>query len=144
MIRWMNYDYLNNIFVRHLQIIKYLVVGGFVVVVNLSTLYTFTDIFGIHYLISTVCAFLVSFCVSFFLQKSWTFSNREVSSIGITRQMTLYLCLQASCLALNTSLMYVFVEYMGLWYIASQAIISLIIAIGAFFISRNFIFKSTI
>ena len=138
----MDYNIVYNLFVKYKQIIRYLIVGGVVVSVNLSALYIFTDVFNIYYIISTIYAFLLSFCVSFFLQKFWTFNNQDVSGMRVARQMIFYLCLQGFCLSLNTALMYVFVEYLHIWYIASQAIISLVIAIGAFLISRRFIFTS--
>ncbi len=130
-----------TVFLKYRQVFKYLIVGGFVVSVNLSVLYILTDIFHVHYLISAICSFLVSFCVSFFLQGSWTFENKISSGQQVARQMSLYLALQAVCLGLNTSLLYVFVEYMNIWYLFSQAIISLFIAIFAFIISRRFIFN---
>ena len=144
MIRVMNYGFLNNLLVQNKQVLKYLIAGGFVVTVNLSVLYTLTDFFGVYYLISTVCSFLVSFCVSFFLQKLWTFNDRDISKMRAAKQMTLYLCLQGSGLVMNATLMYVFVEYAHMWYIASQAIISFLIAIGSFLVSRRFIFTSTV
>ncbi|MEN9524559.1 MAG: hypothetical protein RL536_628 [Candidatus Parcubacteria bacterium] len=136
--------FLKNLVVCHEQLIRYFLAGGVVVLVNLSFLYLFTDIFGIYYIISTIYSFLISFVVSFFLQKIWTFGDKDISKVRATKQMMLYLCLQGSCIILNAVLMYVFVEYIHLWYIISQIVISIIIAFCAFLFSRRFIFKPSL
>lgn len=124
----------------HKQFLKYLLVGGVVVVVNLTSLYVLTEFGHIYYLLSTVGAFLVAFSVSFVLQKFWTFE--DVSRDHLHRQLPLYLLLQLANVSLNTSLMYMFVEYLHVWYLLSQAIISLILAVGIFFINKKYIFSA--
>ena len=125
----------------HRQFIKYLLVGALVVAVNLSVLYALTEFVHIFYLLSAVCAFAVSFVVSFILQKYWTF--RDSSRKSVHRQAALYLFVQLVNLSLNTGLLYVFVTYLHVWYILSQALISLLLAIGIFAINKLFIFNRT-
>ncbi|MDO8552913.1 MAG: GtrA family protein [bacterium] len=124
---------------RHQQIFKFLIAGGFAFAVNIVVLYVLTDIFDIYYLVSTVVAFLISFLVSFVLQKFWTFQDASKDNLHL--QLPLYLSMQVANLGLNASLMYAFVEYLHLWYILSQVIISLVLAVIAFIINKKYIFK---
>ena len=124
---------------KHEQVCRFLIAGGFVFVLNLGLLYTFTDIFGIHYLASNLMAFLIAFTVSFLLQKLWTFKDRTSDRLHI--QIPLFLGMQLVNISLNTFLMFVFVEYLHIWYLLSQAIISIAIAIVIFFINKFYIFK---
>ena len=124
---------------KHLQVLRFLVTGGIAFAVNISVLYSLTDILSIYYLTSTVLAFLASFSVSFLIQKFWTFQDASTDNAHI--QLSLYLVLQVVNLALNTGLMYAFVEYLHIWYIFSQTIIALGLAIGSFFVSKLYIFK---
>ncbi len=125
---------------KHGQFCRFLVAGAFVVAVNLSVLYLLTDILHIYYLSSTVIAFLVAFGISFIIQKSWTFKDHSRDQLH--KQLPLYLFAQLVNLACNTSLMYLFVEYLHVWYILSQAIIAFGLAMVMFFINKAFIFNS--
>ena len=124
---------------KYSQFIRFLVAGAFVVTVNLSILYFLTSIVGVYYLISNIVAFLVAFTISFFLQKSWTFNDRSRDLMHM--QLPLYLGVQLVNLACNTALMYGFVEYLHIWYILSQAIISFCLAMAIFFVNKRWIFK---
>ena len=124
---------------KHEQIGRFLIAGGFAFAVNIVVLYVLTEIFHIYYLISTVLAFLVAFNVSFFLQKSWTFRDNSRDNLHV--QIPLYLGMQVANLVLNTGLMYVFVEYLHIWYILSQMIITTVLATVIFLINKKYIFN---
>lgn len=113
--------------------------GGVAFSVNITVLYWLTSILDIYYLISTVFAFLASFSVSFLMQKFWTFKDH--SRVGWHAQLSLYLTLQVINLGFNALLMYTFVEYLHVWYILSQTIIALGLAVISFFINKAYIFK---
>lgn len=123
----------------HRRTLKYLVAGSTAAVVDVGLLYVFTDLLHIWYIISAVIAFVFAFCVSFTLQKFWTFRDGSVSDIHV--QLGKYLVAAILNLILNTALMYLFVDVFHVWYIFSQIIIGLTIAVGSFFVYKKFIFK---
>lgn len=127
---------------KHRQIIKFVIAGGFAFAVNIVSLYALTEFFQIYYIISTVGAFLISFSVSFTLQKFWTFQDASKDNLHI--QLPLYLTMQVTNVSLNAALMYIFVEYLHIWYIFSQVIISLALAVVVFFLNKRYIFKPAI
>lgn len=124
---------------RYQELLRFAIAGGAAVAVNLTALYTFTDILDIHYLLSTVLAFLVAFVASFSLQKFWTFRDH---SKGLHRQLPLYLAMQGANLGLNTLFMFILVRYFHIWYLLSQVLISLLLAFISFFINKRFIFTA--
>ena len=107
--------------------------------VNLVLLYIFTDIFKIWYLFSSILAFCVAFFVSFFLQKYWTFRDRDQEKIY--RQMGLYLAVALTNLGLNTLLMYLSVDLFKIWYLLAQVFVTAVIAVESFLIYKFFIFN---
>ena len=121
------------------QFVRFVLAGAFAFTINLVALYFFTDIIGIYYLVSTVLAFLISFSVSFTLQKFWTFQDSSRDRLHI--QLPLYLGMQLTNVPLNVALMYTFVEYLHIWYLFSQAVISLGLAAVIFFLNKKYIFK---
>lgn len=141
MIDWTKdkYGELTGRYPIHAKIVRYLISGGTAAFTNITLLYLFTDIFGIWYIASAAMAFALAFIVSFTLQKFWTF--QDISKDQIHRQATVYLTVALSNLLINTSLLYMQVEYLGIHYIVAQLIASVFIAIESFFVYQIFIFK---
>lgn len=121
------------------RFIRYCVSGGTALALDLVLLYAFTDILGWWYLWSAVVAFAIAIVVSFILQKFWTFEDRSADNVH--RQFALYIAIALGNTAVNTGLMYLFVDYFGIPYLLSQIIASGIIAASSFFIYRRFIFN---
>lgn len=132
---------LTSFVLKYSKVLKYLISGGSAAVINLGVLYVFTEYFGVWYLASSGIAFVFAFMVSFTLQKFWTFGDASVQMIK--KQLMLYLVAAAFNLAINTVLMYAFVEHLGIHYFFAQIITSGIIAIGSFFVYQHLIFKTT-
>lgn len=124
---------------KHAQFARFIVAGSCAFAVNIAALYFFTDVLGIYYLFSTVMAFFVALTVSFTLQKFWTFRDHSRDHLHI--QIPAYAGMQFVNVTLNAALMYVFVEYLHIWYLYSQIVISLMLAVAVFFINKSFIFK---
>ena len=122
---------------RH-KILRYLFSGVTAFGVNFFFLYAFTEWFGFYYLVSVVMAFLAAVVVSFMLQKFWTFQNN--SKAGLHRQAKIYITVAIINTGLNTLLVYLFVEYVGLHYLVAQFFSSGLIAFESFFIYQFFIF----
>lgn len=123
---------------KKMKIVRYAISGGMATVTNILFLFIFTDLIGIWYVLSAVLSYLVSFVVSFSMQKYWTF--RESSSDQIASQAIFYVVITTINLGLNAGCIYLLVHYFGVYYLLAQLIISLIIAIESFFVYR-FIFR---
>lgn len=133
------YSRLDERYPTYTRVFRFLLSGGIALSTDLVLLYLFTDIFGIWYLASAVTAFILSFIVSFALQKFWTFGDS--SRDGLNTQMSVYFFVAVINLALNTLLVFVFVEQAGIYYIFAQIVASALIAVESFFVYQHFIFK---
>jgi putative flippase GtrA len=123
----------------HTKLFRYAVSGGTAFGTNVLFLFLFTDIFGVWYLASAVFAFILAFFVSFLLHKFWTFGDH--SRDGMHAQMGGYFAVALVNLALNTLLVYVFVERASLHYLVAQMLASLLIAMESFFVYQHVIFR---
>lgn len=121
-----------------LTIFKYLVSGTLAALVHLGLLYAFTEWVGIWYLISTALAFLVAFSVSFTLQKFWTFEDHETHELR--GQIAKYFATTVSGLFANVGGVYVLVAFAGIWYMAAQTIVLIMVAVVSFIIYKYVIF----
>jgi putative flippase GtrA len=129
---------LHQILFRYRLYIKYIISGGTGAVVNLGSLSFFVEVLKLHYLLGSILSFCLGFCVSFFSQKFFTFGDTGTNMIH--RQLIIYLGITLGNLLLNTSLVYIFVDAFGIWYILSQIFASIIIALESFFLYRRFVF----
>lgn len=121
------------------QVSKYLISGLTVNVFELSLLYVFTEYFGVWYLFSSVLAFLFAFCLSFSLQKFWTFQDTKKE--GIHKQASIYLFVSVCNLSINIVALYLLVQIAGLWYMFAQVLVSGGIAAWSFLLYKFIIFK---
>lgn len=122
---------------RH-KIFRYVISGLAAAVVNIFIIYAATDWLGIWYLASSVLAFLGAICVSFTLQKFWTFKNNSTSDVH--RQMLMYVIFALFTICFNTLLVYLEVQYLGVHYVLAQIISNAILALINFFVYKKIVF----
>jgi len=132
-------DFLLKQIEKRKKLVKFIIAGGLSAFVNFAVLYFLTDIINVWYLASSVVAFILSFFVSFFLQKFWTFEDG--SKDIIYRQLSIYLLIALLGLLFNTLFMYLLVDRLKLWYMLAQFFISGFIAICNFIAYKTFVFK---
>lgn len=126
---------------RYAQFIKFAISGCIVAVVNLSSLYLFTDLLGIWYLTSSFLAYIMSFFVNFFLQKYWTFEDHALE--GTTFKIGIFFINSLVNLGLNTVLMYALVDGLHIWYLLAQCVAIGILMLMNYTVYRLYIFRPT-
>lgn len=122
-----------------MRIIKFLTTGLIGISVNLGVFHA-SYLYGIPYLVGSVSGILSSMSVGFVLQKYWTFEDS--ASKHVHTQFVFYALLAFGNLALNTGIVYVLVDKVGVYYLLAQAIGAAFVAVDSFFMYRTFIFKS--
>ena len=117
------------------KIARFIISGTLSAVVNFTLLYFLTELLHFRYLFSSICSFSVAIAVSFLLQKHWTFENQEKDTIF--KQASIFSLVAFCNLLLNTGLVFVFVEKLGLWYMFAQFISSAFITVESFFLQKK-------
>jgi putative flippase GtrA len=121
------------------RIIRFIISGGTGAAVNLSVLAVLVEYFGWYAVYGSIGSFVCAFFVSFSLQKLWTYKNYNKEAAGM--QMAIYLGIQLVNLGINTGLMYFFIEYTPLHYLAAQIITLGLIAVESYFLYTHVVFK---
>ena len=119
-------------------LLRYLISGLTGAATNLGLLYVFTSILGIWYLYSSILSFLTALFVSFFLQKFWTFNDKNMDNAR--QQFYKFLGVALIGILVNSLFMFILVDYAHIWYISSQIITAAIVAIINFLIYKFLIF----
>lgn len=123
---------------RLFHLLRYLISGGTAAVTNVGILFLLVQFGNIHYLLSSIIAYLLAIVVSFTLQKFWTFQDRPTHDIQ--SQFFRYVTVVLANLALNTGLMYVLVTHFSIWYIFAQIMAIAVIAVTGYFGYKYFVF----
>jgi putative flippase GtrA len=119
------------------KFIKYAIVGGSTLALDLGLLYIFVEFLKIHYIISATLSLGTATLTNYYLNKAWSFS----SSAKLLGSLSKYLVLFAFNYAVTMLLMYVFVEFFGFHYLTIKIITVLIIVLWNFYAYKRFIYK---
>ena len=111
---------------KYFKIIRYIFAGGLATGSNLLILFICVHYFHLWYLSGTIIAFCGGIIISYILQKYFTF--KDYSKEKIHKQFSIFFIFNIVMLGVNTLLIYLFVDIFGIWYMASQALSSLITA----------------
>ena len=128
-----------TLYSRYGKILRFLISGGSAAATNLGILFLFAHYLHIWYVSASVIAFILSFVVSFSLQKFWTFSDPSMRMLPA--QMAKYLSFMVLNLGVNTLMMYMLVEYAHMHYMFAQLLTMGAIAFVSFFVYQHLIFK---
>ena len=107
------------------QTIKYFLVGGIGVGVNLGLLYVLTDFLGIWYILSQVIAITISITNNFFLHRYWTFKN-EISEPKTIERYVKFFIVSVIGMGIQLGLTFALVENYDMYYLYAA-----VIAIGS-------------
>lgn len=121
------------------SLIKFVVAGCFSGGTDLVLLFAFHGLARIDIVLSTSLAFILSFLVSFTLQKFWTFRN--YCQDKVVHQLVLYVINACLGLYLNGLFMHILVNRYAVWYILAQIIVNLAIAVLNFIVYKFVVFK---
>lgn len=125
---------------RRKSVVKFFIAGCFASTTDLVFLFIFHSLFNWPIVLSTSLAFVLSFVVSFTMQKLWTFRNFNHDKTA--GQFILYIVNAFITLNLNGMMMHTLVTDHNVWYILAQIIVNVVIGIYNFFIYRWIVFKN--
>lgn len=126
---------------KYIQIIRYILAGGFATASNLVILFIGVHYFQLWYLTSAIISFCCAVIISYLLQKFFVFKN--YSTQNIHTQFLNFFIFNVVMLGVNTLLMYIFVDVIGFWYLLAQVFSSFIGACVNYIYFSKVIFKNT-
>jgi putative flippase GtrA len=120
-----------------MKFLRYAIIGGLCMLLNLAVLWLLTSVAGLHYLVSTMISFFTLTPVGFVLQKAVTFRTpRAAAPVEWPR----YLVTMAASFAANLGLMYLLVSLLGVWYLAASVIVALLLLATNFLVNNHWSF----
>jgi len=126
---------------RYRSLVKFLISGFFAGGSDLLFLFIFHGVFNLGTVISTSLAFIISFVISFNLQKYWAFDSRENNRLHV--QLILYMAIAFINLSINAWVMHILVNQYNIWYLLAQLIVTISLGLESFVAYKFIIFRNT-
>lgn len=118
------------------QFIKYALVGGIGTTIQTTVLVILVELTKMSPFIATCIGFSCSLIISYYINKKWTFSNRDVKSMAFLK----YFIVSCSGLLLNLLILHVLVNIFSVWYIWVQMVIIVVVPLSNFFLNKFWTF----
>jgi len=129
-------DQTNN---TSIQLFRYIFVGGFAFIVDLTSLYLLTNYLGIYYLISAAIAFILGLSVNYILSVNWVFDRRSFENRSFEFGIFAFIGLVG--LGLNEVFIWFFTQDLQIYYLFSKILAAIIILFWNFFARKYTLFK---
>lgn len=123
----------------HIQFFRYIFVGGIAFIVDFGSLYIFTDIFGVYYLISAAIAFILGLIANYALSINWVFNKHTLDNMW--SEFAIFAFIGIIGLFLNEIIIWFFTDYIGLFYLLSKIIAAALILFWNFFARKFTLFR---
>lgn len=101
---------------------KFASVGAFGALVNTMLLYVFTDVAGLHYLLSAVLAIEFSIISMFFLNNRFTFENVKTGMKQIVDGVVVSNIVRSAGIVTQLAVLYILTDYFSVYYLLSNVI----------------------
>lgn len=98
--------------------LRYCLVGGTATIVDFGLLYILTEYAGFWYMFSASISFIGGAITNYLLNRAWTFKNNDKR---IARQLAIFLIIAVIGIFINNTILYIGVEFFGLWYMLAKA-----------------------
>ena len=123
----------------HIQMFRYLFVGGAAFIVDFLSLFILTDFFGIYYLISAAIAFILGLIANYFLSISWVFNKRTLKNRHF--EFGIFAVIGIVGLGLNEVFIWFFTQDLQVYYLISKIFAAIIILFWNFFARKYILFR---
>ncbi len=118
---------------------KFILTGIIGVIVNLSILYTLTELFNVYYLISAIIAAVISATCNFMINKTWTF--KEDIGERFWQKYLKFGIVWFTVILISLGILYLLTEYLHLYYLVSQFIALTVVGFISFLAHKIWVFE---
>ena len=120
------------------ELFLYVVFGTFTFFVNIITYFFFESLLGINYLISNILAWFLSVLFAYITNRIWVFESK---SPNILKEMSLFFGGRIFSGAIDTALMYLFIDFLTIGNTISKIVVQVIVVILNYIFSKLIVFK---
>lgn len=120
------------------ELLMYVIFGVLTTLVNIVVYYISAQLLGINYLISNIIAWFLSVLFAYVTNRQWVFESK---SPDILKECVLFFSGRIFSGAVDTVLMWLFIDVLTIGDMASKIIIQVIVVVLNYVISKWVVFK---
>jgi len=121
-----------------IKMIRFGIVGGMMLLLNVVILFVLTNLLGIYYIISAIVSCLFLTGLSFFLHENWTFNAvTHHTHKKIWHRIVSYYLVSFSGICLNIIILFLLTEYGNVYYLYSSIIASFLVYLWNFSVNEK-------
>lgn len=120
------------------RFLSYLFFAGFATLVDMGLLFLLTEYVGIWYFYSALISNICGMVTNFTLNKVLNFRNR---SRKVLRQFGLFAAVALVGLGLNQLIIFVLVEFFGIWYLLAKLVAVFTVVFWSYFGHKRLTFS---
>lgn len=121
------------------QIFRFIIVGGIATVIDFAFLYIFKEFLNFNIILSNTLAFTISVIYNYIASIKWVFDVSENRNSKI--QFIIFIILSILGLIINSSILYVFSKFLGIYYLLSKVLATIVVMIYNFITRKIFLEK---
>ena len=139
--QWLSWLFRDKTDSTLIQLFRYGFVGGIAFLVDYGTLYVLTEFLGLHYLLSATLAFVMGLVTNYLLSIAWVFNSHKSRSRWA--EFTVFALIGIIGLGLNALIMYLCTDLLGMHYLISKLVSTVMVFFWNFFARKTILFKTT-
>lgn len=120
------------------EFVRYVAVGGAAFAADFALLAVLTELFGVHYLVAALFAFLLGTAVNYWLSVRWVFSYRAIDVRGA--EFGLFLLVGVITLGVSLGLMSLLVEGLAMHVLIAKCVVTAFTLVANFAGRRALLF----
>ena len=132
---------LNSFYVRHKEILLYLLFGGLSFLVNVGSFVLLNRAFCMSELLANVIAWIVTVAFVYVTNKIWVFKIELHTRGELVRQIVSFFVGRAGTLVLEEAIIFVFITKMGLNSVAVKIVAQVVVIVTNYVISKVVVFR---
>lgn len=137
-------DFISKIIIKKtnngfIQFVRYGLVSVIALAVDFGCMVLLVELFSIHYLVAATVSFISGLVVNYLLSRAWVFTDRKYKSR--VKEFIVFTDIGIVGLVLNNSIMWLAVEKIGIYYIFSKIIATILVFFWNFGLRKMLVFK---
>ena len=137
-------DFISKIIIKKtnngfIQFVRYGLVSVIALAVDFGGMVLLVELFSIHYLVAATVSFISGLAVNYLLSRAWVFTERKYESR--VKEFIIFTSIGIVGLLLNNSIMWLAVERIGIYYIFSKIIATILVFFWNFGLRKMLVFK---
>ncbi len=125
---------------KYEEIINYLIIGLLTTIVSISTYAIFTNIIGLHYIVSSLLSFVLAVIFAFFSNKLFVFKTDFQMNIMFV-EMYQFVKYRILSLGIDLLLMILMVEVLHINDLIAKILVQVVVVVINYIFSKLFVFK---